>query len=140
MESTILRAKITNMMGILDNAKQVAKAVEEIHNLELYQRVLGPHSNIIELVEENNHLRGEIAELKRQDEIKGKLRVVDDPSHVYYLHNAQGQQEDGPFCTVCWDINSKLVRPFSHGNEAGIGHICEYCQNHRFPPMTRQDG
>ncbi len=28
-------------MGILDNAKQVAKAVEEIHNLELYQRVLG---------------------------------------------------------------------------------------------------
>jgi hypothetical protein len=27
-------------MGILDNAKQVAKAVGEIHNLELYQRVL----------------------------------------------------------------------------------------------------
>jgi hypothetical protein len=60
MESTILRAKITNM-GILDNAKQVAKAVEEIHNLELYQRVLGLHSDIIELVEENNHLRGKIA-------------------------------------------------------------------------------
>jgi hypothetical protein len=34
-------------MGILDNAKQVAKAVEEIHNLELYQRVLGLHSDII---------------------------------------------------------------------------------------------
>jgi len=41
------------MMGILDNAKQVANAVEEIHNLELYQRVLGLHSDIIELVEEN---------------------------------------------------------------------------------------
>jgi hypothetical protein len=42
-------------MGILDNARQVAKAVEEIHNLELYQRVLGLHSDIIELVEENNN-------------------------------------------------------------------------------------
>jgi hypothetical protein len=120
-------------MGILDNAKQVAKAVEEIHNLELYQRVLGLHSDIIELVEENNHLRGEIAELKRQHEIKGKLRVVNDPSHVYYLYNAQGQKEDGPFCTVCWDIDSKLVRPFSYDNEGGRGHICEYCRSHRSP-------
>ena len=62
-------------MSILDNAKQVAKAVEEIHNLELYQRVLGLHSDIIELVEENNHLRGEIAELKRQHEIE-RVRLL----------------------------------------------------------------
>lgn len=111
MGCTLLRAKITDM-GILDNAKQVAKAVEEIHNLELYQRVLSLHSDIIELVEENNRLRGEITELKRQHEIRGKLRVVNNPSHVYYLYNAQGQQEDGPFCTVCWDIDAKLVRPY----------------------------
>ena len=39
-------------MGILDNAKEVAKAVQELHNSELYQRVLGLHSDIIELVEE----------------------------------------------------------------------------------------
>jgi regulator of replication initiation timing len=52
-------------MGILDNAKQVAKAVEEIHNLELYQRVISLHSDIIELVEQNNGLRDENKELKR---------------------------------------------------------------------------
>ena len=63
-------------MGILDNAKQVAKAVEEIHNLELYQRVLGLHSDIIELVEENIRLRDENTALKKQQEIKGKLRLV----------------------------------------------------------------
>src|SRR5215470_14964008 len=51
-------------MGILDNAKQVAKAVEEIHNLELYQRVLSLHSDIIELVEENNRFRDENKDLK----------------------------------------------------------------------------
>jgi regulator of replication initiation timing len=57
-------------MGILDNAKQVAKAVEEIHNLELYQRVLGLHSDIIELVEENNRLRAENAELRSKKTFK----------------------------------------------------------------------
>ncbi len=36
-------------MGILDNAKEVANAVQEIHNLELYQRVLALHSDIIDL-------------------------------------------------------------------------------------------
>jgi hypothetical protein len=129
-----LGAKITDM-GILDNAKQVAKAVEEIHNLELYQRVLGLHSDIIELVEENNRLRGENAELRKQKEIKGKLRVVDDPDPVYYLYDAQGKREDGPFCTVCWDIDNKLVRPFSYRDEGGgRGHICEYCRSHRSRP------
>ena len=119
-------------MGILDNAKQVAKAVEEIHNLELYQRVLGLHSDIIELVEENNRLRSENTELKKRQEIRGKLRVVDNPGHVYYMYNAQGQQEDGPFCTVCWDIDGKLVRPFSYSDTGGgRGFICEYCRSHR---------
>ena len=118
-------------MGILDNAKQVAKAVEEIHNLELYERVLNLHSDIIELVEENNRLRSEKSELEKRQEIRGKLRLVTNPGHVYYLFNDSGQQEDGPFCTVCWDIDGKLVRPFSYNDEGGSGHICEYCRSHR---------
>lgn len=121
-------------MSILDNAKQVAKAVEEIHNLELYQRVLGLHSDIIELVEENNRLRNENAELKKQKEIRGKLCVVNDPDPVYYLFNEARKKEDGPFCTVCWDIDQKLVRPFSYNDEGGRGHICEYCRSHRSRP------
>jgi regulator of replication initiation timing len=120
-------------MSILDNAKQVAKAVEEIHNLELYQRVLGLHSDIIELVEENNKLRQENEELKTKQKIRGKLRTVNNPDQVYYLYNEQGQQEDGPFCTICWDVDQKLVRPFAYNGESGRGHICEYCRSHRSP-------
>jgi regulator of replication initiation timing len=73
-------------MGILDNAKQVAKAVEEIHNLELYQRVLGLHSDIIELVEENNRLRNENVELKRHKEIGGRLRLSSDHFHHVFFY------------------------------------------------------
>ena len=40
-------------MGILDNAKEVANAVHEIKNIELYGRVLDLNSGIMELVEEN---------------------------------------------------------------------------------------
>ena len=61
-------------MGILDNAKQVAKAVEEIHNLELYQRVLNLHSDIIELVEENNRLRDENKELAKTVSLKQTMK------------------------------------------------------------------
>ncbi|HZP62245.1 MAG TPA: hypothetical protein VFB28_02425 [Terriglobales bacterium] len=122
-------------MGILDNAKQVAKAVEEIHNLELYQRVLNLHSDIIELVEENNRLRDEISAAKKRNEIKGRLRLNSNLwHHVYFLFSEDGQQEDGPFCTVCWDIDGKLVRPFRYSPEGGgTGYICEYCRSHRTP-------
>ncbi len=122
-------------MGILDNAKQVAKAVEEIHNLELYQRVLGLHSDIIELVEENNRLRAENADLRKQEDIQSRLRLGNDRrTHVYFLHKKDGEREDGPFCTVCWDIDRKLVRPFYYTSESGSGYICEYCRSHRSRP------
>jgi hypothetical protein len=122
-------------MSILDNAKQVAAAVHEINNLELYQRVLGLHSDIIELVEENNRLRKENASLKKRQEIREKIRLgLDHRYHLYYLFNEGGQQEDGPFCTVCWDIDNKLVRPFSYREQDGqLSYICEYCRSHRNP-------
>lgn len=69
-------------MGILDNAKEVAKAVEEIHNLQLYQRVLNLHSDIIALVEENNRLRSQNGELvkaialKKNDGFQGAVLLL----------------------------------------------------------------
>jgi hypothetical protein len=118
-------------MGILDNAKEVAKAVQEIHNLELYQRVLGLHSDIIELVEQNNQLRAENAELKKQQEIKGRLFPVHHPRLAYRLRGDDETKEDGPFCSVCWDIDNKLVRMRAYRTERGEDIICDYCGRHR---------
>ena len=63
-------------MSILENAKEVAKAVQEIHNLELYQRVLNLHSDIIELVEENNRLRDENKELSKTVALKQAMQRI----------------------------------------------------------------
>jgi regulator of replication initiation timing len=115
-------------MSILENAKDVAKAVHEINNLDLYQRVLNLHSDIIELVEENNHLRAEVAELKKDIEIKGKLKPVMGRDSVYFLATERGEQDDGPFCPVCWDVDRKLVRAVPYGDGT---HTCSYCLSFR---------
>lgn len=114
-------------MSILDNAKQVAKAVEEIHNLELYQRVLNLHADIIELVEENNRLRSEIAEIKKKAEIKGKMQHAMETDLIYYLVDENGKR-DGPYCPTCWDIDGKLVRLSPYGDGT---HTCNYCLGYR---------
>lgn len=45
-------------MSIIDNAKELATAVDEIKNLELYEWVLNLNAGIMDLVEENRQLRG----------------------------------------------------------------------------------
>ncbi|MGH9451530.1 MAG: hypothetical protein ACRD11_13490 [Terriglobia bacterium] len=113
-------------MGILDNVREVSKAIEEIHNLGLYQRVLNLHSDIVQLVEENIALRSENKELKKTIETKGKLehRVEN-----YYLIQEDGSS-DGPFCTICYDVDGKLVHMKVRGrNGPKIIYTCDYCSN-----------
>jgi len=109
-------------MGILDNAKQVAKAVEEIHNLELYQRVLGLHSDIIELVEENNRLRDENKKLGETIALKRKM-IFKEP--FFY--------QDGdktPFCPACWEAKNIPVHvTFVFDNRNDTRWDCPSCKH-----------
>jgi hypothetical protein len=82
-------------MGILDSAKQVAKAVEKIHNLELYQRVLSLHSDIIELVEENNRLRDENKELIKTVALKAEMTFRE----PFFYRDG----DETPHCPACWE-------------------------------------
>ncbi len=60
-------------MGILDNAKEVANAVHEIKNIELYGRVLELNSGTMDLVEENRKLHAENNELKEKFWLREKM-------------------------------------------------------------------
>ena len=82
-------------MSILDNAKEVAKAVQQIQNLELYQRVLALHSDIIELVEENKRLRDENEDLRRKKDIGRRLRL-DQHDHVLLLVQRKRRKRGRP--------------------------------------------
>ena len=60
-------------------------------------------------------------------EIRGKLRVVGTQRVLYYLEGENGER-DGPFCSICYDIDSKLVRveAWSDGR-----HVCAFCNKFR---------
>lgn len=88
-------------MSILDNAKEVANAVHEIKNLELYERVVNLHSDIVGLVEENIRLRNENRELKEALDLKGKM-TFEEP--FWYLEG-----DETPYCPACWEVKKQAV-------------------------------
>lgn len=98
-------------MGILDNAKEVAKAVQEINNLELYQRVLNLHSDIIAIVEENNRLRGEVKELNERLQVQAEMTL----RHPFYFR----KDDDNPHCLGCWDGKKQPIHVIKLWEEHG---------------------
>ena len=120
-------------MGILDNAKQVASAVHEINNLELYQRVLNLHSDIIELVEENNRLRDESKELLKTISLK-KVMVFKEPFY----------EQDGdktPYCPACWETKNIPVHVvFNFDGDEFTRRTCPSCTQYYDVPRGRGRG
>ncbi len=75
--------------------------MQEIHNLELYQRVLNLHSDIIALVEENNRLRGENEELGKIVALKQAMQFGEP---FYYQEG-----DETPYCPACWETKNVTV-------------------------------
>jgi len=110
-------------MGIIDEVKSIAKIARQIDNIELYQQILDLQGQIMELVEENSKLKGEIASLKEKLSVKEKIIFHDDS---YWLPKNDGT-EDGPFCSNCWDTRAQLVRMLFCGDPKYSE--CPNCQN-----------
>jgi hypothetical protein len=109
-------------MSILDTAREVVGIVQKIDNIELYKQILGLQSDILKLFEENTNLHQEISSLTEQLKIKAAL-IYDRQLDAYICKDAN-DQIDGPFCTVCWDSDKKLIRMSQGGYN---GHYCGYC-------------
>ena len=91
-------------MGILEDAKQVASAVHEINNLELYQRVLNLRTDILDLVEDNKRLHDENADLKRTLATREQMKF----SEPFYYQD----DDRTPFCPACWETKQTAVHAF----------------------------
>jgi regulator of replication initiation timing len=84
-------------MSIIDNAKDVATAIHEMKNLELYERVLNLNAGIMDLVEENRRLKAD------KDELQRKLKLHDDLKFTEPFYYQDGDQT--PFCPACFESN-----------------------------------
>ncbi|MHB1675320.1 MAG: hypothetical protein ACYCSP_13830 [Acidobacteriaceae bacterium] len=110
-------------MSLLDNAKEVANAVHEIKNLELYAKVLDLNRGIMDLVEQNRKLHAENEDLKKKFQVREKM-MFKEP--FYYQDGDQT-----PFCPACWeDKNSAIHLVFAANREDAIYWNCPVCKHH----------
>ncbi len=101
-------------MGILDEVKSLVKTVQQIDNIELYKKILDLQAHIMELLEENRRLKGDVDSLREKLRVKESLKFERD---AYWIEPLDGQK-DGPFCCKCWDTNQLLVRMIFCGDPA----------------------
>jgi hypothetical protein len=108
-------------MGILDNAKDIANAVHEAKNLDLYARVLDLNRGIMDLVEENRNLHNENVDLKK----KLKLRETMTFNEPFYYQEG----DKTPFCSACWEVQQLPVHlKLSQERERDLVWYCPGCR------------
>jgi len=90
-------------MGIFETLKSMASVLREADKIELYQQILGVMEKLSEMQDKLEKLEAENNSLKERLKIKNDLK---------YLHNAYWLESnnDGPFCTRCWDKHNQLIR------------------------------
>jgi hypothetical protein len=122
--TTLGLAKTTT--ELVKEATALARATK---NTDLAEKLIDLYGNVVELTDTNQQLRAEvhalkteIAELKRRPEIAAKLRH-DVMTNGYFKMLDDGEEE-GPFCTVCWDADGRLIRLIN----TFPGHSCGYCR------------
>ncbi len=105
------------LAGLFSAIKDV-KAKNIIADLNI--KLASINIQVAELIEENTRLQEELA---FEREIRGKVVFKD---RFYYL------DDDGPFCTACYDSRRKLIRVakmLSQSSQMGITRwICPVCQ------------
>ncbi len=108
-------------MGALDTAKELAKLVQKLDNIEVVQKVIELQGDLMELQERFQELLDENRDLKKKLEAPTELLFQD---NMYWRAKGKEEQE-GPFCTKCFDGDGKTVR--MHGGESR-GLTCPHCK------------
>src|SRR5262249_32481724 len=73
-------------------------------------QLLTIHTDALKLVEENKSLKDQIRELKDRLSIKSTLIFNENSYWIPVDDGTQRELIEGPFCTLCWDKDNKLVR------------------------------
>jgi len=111
-------------MGIIENAKDAVKLVQQIDNVELYRKILDLKNEAMELTDQLRERDEKIRLLEESLRNKGKMICRDS---AYYLTDDTGKVVDGPFCTKCFDIDHHQCRLVKGTKRANIV-VCPKCK------------
>ena len=111
-------------MGLIEDAKDAVRLVQQLDNMELYRKILDLQSEAMELIEKLREKDDTIDKLKNALSLKGKLICE---HSAYWLKNDKDEIVDGPFCTRCFDIENVQCR-FVKGPPEKPYHVVQ-CPN-----------
>lgn len=94
-------------MEILENAKDIYNLIKKLDQQDLLEKMADLRDQILELREENQKLKEKILEL----ETENKYVVLENGS---YFKIRENEKKEGPFCSVCWEKDRKLISLKSH--------------------------
>jgi hypothetical protein len=115
-------------MGVIENMKDVADLVKQFGDIELNRRILTLENEVLDLSRDKRRADEKVEELQRVISIKNDLTFR---GNEYYLKTTDG--EDGPFCSLCWDRDQKLIRLHS-----GRIEPCPACYQDRATAKRRR--
>ena len=112
-------------MGLIENAKNAAKLVQQIGNIELYEKLVSLQQDAMSVLDENWKLKDEVRSLKEQlAEQKRLLAITDDMEFVedggFYIRRSEKVAgRNIPYCPLCWTAGKAAV-PLNPGAEIGV--------------------
>jgi hypothetical protein len=110
-------------MDVFDKLKTVGKMLQEAGKIEQYTQILEAQEKLLEQQKRISDLETENKELNEKLELKGKVNFE---RNAYWIVES-GQEDDGPFCSCCWDDEKKVIRMLPCSNPAF--YDCPKCEN-----------
>lgn len=92
-------------MSVIGDIKSVARDIQKIGNIELYQQLISIQEKILEILDKDLELKEENLRLNTAADLSSRLEFR---NYVYWLATDK-PGEKGPYCPKCRDANGKLV-------------------------------
>jgi hypothetical protein len=111
-------------MGLYEAIKDGVEVARKADNIQVMKQLLDAQKELLDLFDENRKLKERIRELEVREDVSRNLRY---DGERYWL--TRDGAEDGPYCSVCFDHDGKLIR-LTNGATRG-SYWCGVCSTKR---------
>lgn len=111
-------------MGMYDVFKDAISMAQKADNIDLVKTILSLQQEMLKIQEENTELIEENKKLKN---------VIEDIKKVEFKNNSYYFENEGPYCTKCYDDEKKKIRMLEEDNNMGVIYlVCPKCKTRVF--------
>jgi hypothetical protein len=110
-------------VGVYEAVKDAISIAQKADNLDLMRQLLDLQKEIQDMQQENFELHKKIDELENYISREKKIKYNANRTACYIVD--EGEMEGGPYCTHCWEADTKLIS--LHSLQSGY-HLCPHCK------------